>query len=55
MDKIVVKKGPSGKWYWNWVSRNGQIVATSQRYKSKRGAIKTANVVSKKKATVVVA
>lgn len=37
--KFVVKKGPTGKFRFNLVSTNGQIVATSEAYNSKAGAM----------------
>ena len=37
--KFVVKKGTTGKFRFNLVSTNGQIVATSEAYSSKAGAM----------------
>ena len=33
--KFIVKKGPTGKFRFNLVAPNGQVVATSQAYESK--------------------
>ena len=33
--KFTVKKGPTGKFRFNLVAPNGQVVATSQAYESK--------------------
>ena len=37
--KFVVKKGTTGKLRFNLVSTNGQVVATSEAYTSKAGAM----------------
>lgn len=37
--KFVVKKGPTGKFRFSLVSTNGQIVASSQAYETKRAAM----------------
>jgi uncharacterized protein YegP (UPF0339 family) len=37
--KFVVKKGPTGKFRFNLVSTNGQVVATSEAYNSKASAM----------------
>jgi uncharacterized protein YegP (UPF0339 family) len=37
--KFVVKKGPTGKFRFNLVSTNGQIVATSEAYETKASAM----------------
>lgn len=37
--KFVVKKGSSGKYHFNLVAGNGQIVATSESYESKHSAL----------------
>ncbi len=47
MSKFIVKRGSSRKWYWNFVARNGEIVATSQRYRSRQGALKGAKSIMK--------
>jgi uncharacterized protein len=36
--KFVLKKGESGKFHFNLVAGNGQVVATSQAYHSKESA-----------------
>ncbi len=36
--KFVVKKGTTGKFRFNLVSTNGQVVATSEAYTSKAAA-----------------
>lgn len=33
--KFIVKKGPTGKFRFNLLAPNGQVVATSQAYESK--------------------
>jgi hypothetical protein len=37
--KFVLKKGESGKFHFNLLSGNGQVVATSQSYESKESAL----------------
>jgi hypothetical protein len=37
--KFVVKKGPTGKFRFSLVSTNGQVVAQSQAYETKRAAM----------------
>ena len=37
--KFVVKKGTTGKFRFTLLSTNGQIVATSQAYETKRAAL----------------
>ncbi len=37
--KFVVKKGSTGKFRFNLVSTNGQVVATSEAYNSKASAM----------------
>jgi uncharacterized protein YegP (UPF0339 family) len=36
--KFVLKKGESGKFHFNLVASNGQVIATSQAYHSKESA-----------------
>ena len=36
--KFVIKKGSTGKFRFNLVSTNGQVVATSEAYESKQSA-----------------
>jgi uncharacterized protein YegP (UPF0339 family) len=36
--KFVIKKGESGKFHFNLVAGNGQVIATSQTYHSKESA-----------------
>ena len=38
--KVVLKKGPTGKYRFNLVATNGQIIATSEAYESKASALK---------------
>lgn len=48
MYKIQIWQGLDGKWYWHIAStRNGQVIATSEGYKKKSGAMKMALKVSK--------
>ena len=37
--KFVIKKGPTGKFRFNLVSTNGQVVASSEAYDSKASAM----------------
>jgi uncharacterized protein YegP (UPF0339 family) len=37
--KFVLKKGESGKFHFNLLAGNGQVVATSQAYESKESAL----------------
>jgi len=37
--KFVVKKGPTGKFRFNLLSTNGQVVASSEAYETKRAAM----------------
>ena len=37
--KIVIKKGTAGKFRFNLLARNGQVVATSEAYGSKAAAM----------------
>ncbi len=45
--KFIVKKGTTGKFRFSLVSTNGQIVATSQAYETKRAALNGINSVKK--------
>jgi uncharacterized protein len=38
--KFVLKKGSTGKYWFNLVATNGQIIATSEAYESKASALK---------------
>ena len=48
--KFVVKKGPTGKFRFNVVAANGQVIATSEAYETKRAAL--AGIKSVQKAAV---
>ena len=37
--KFVVKKGSTGKFHFNLVAGNGQVIATSEAYESKSAAL----------------
>jgi uncharacterized protein YegP (UPF0339 family) len=37
--KFVLKKGSSGKYHFNLVPGNGQVIATSEAYESKSSAL----------------
>lgn len=37
--KFVLKKGNSGKFHFNLVAGNGQVIATSETYESKASAL----------------
>ena len=38
--KFVYWHAESGRWYWHLVARNGRVIAASQGYVSKQGALK---------------
>ncbi|MEV4006333.1 YegP family protein [Actinomadura sp. NPDC049753] len=38
--KFQLKKGTSGKFHFNLVATNGQVIATSEAYESKASALK---------------
>jgi uncharacterized protein len=37
--KFVLKKGSTGKYHFNLVATNGQVIATSENYESKASAL----------------
>lgn len=37
--KFVLKKGSSGKYHFNLVASNGQVIATSETYESRAAAV----------------
>ena len=37
--KFVLKKGSSGKFHFNLLAGNGQVIATSETYESKQSAM----------------
>jgi uncharacterized protein YegP (UPF0339 family) len=37
--KFVLKKGSSGKFHFNLLAGNGQVIATSETYESKAAAV----------------
>ena len=37
--KFVLKKGSTGKYHFNLVASNGQVIATSEAYESKASAL----------------
>jgi uncharacterized protein YegP (UPF0339 family) len=37
--KFVLKKGSSGKFHFNLLAANGQVIATSESYNSKEAAL----------------
>ncbi len=37
--KFVLKKGTTGKFHFNLVATNGQVIATSEAYESKAAAL----------------
>jgi uncharacterized protein YegP (UPF0339 family) len=37
--KFVLKKGTSGKFHFNLVAGNGQVIATSEAYENRQSAI----------------
>lgn len=38
--KFTLKKGGTGKYHFNLVATNGQVIATSESYESKAAAMK---------------
>ncbi len=51
--KFVVKKGSTGKFHFNLVAANGEIVATSESYTTKESAIKGTDAVRRAAADAV--
>ena len=45
--KFVVKKGPTGKFRFSLLSTNGQVVAASEAYETKRAALSGVAAVQK--------
>ncbi len=45
--KFVVKKGFTGRFRFNLVASNGEVIATSQNYKSKASAMNGVEAVRK--------
>ena len=37
--KFVLKKGSTGKFHFNLIATNGQVIATSEAYESKAAAV----------------
>ncbi len=37
--KFVLKKGTSGKFHFNLVAANGQVIATSEAYENRQSAL----------------
>ncbi len=37
--EFVLEKGSSGKYYFNLLAGNGQVITTSEAYESKEGAL----------------
>ncbi len=52
--KFVVKKGSTGKFRFNLVASNGEIIATSEAYNSKASAMKGIESVRKNAPTAAV-
>lgn len=52
--KFIVKKGPTGKFRFNLVAPNGQVVATSQAYESKAACMAGVRSVQKHAAAAAV-
>ena len=52
--KFVVKKGTTGKFRFNLLSTNGQVVATSEAYNSKASAMGGIRAVKKLAAEAVI-
>jgi len=45
--KFVIKKGSSGKYHFNLVAGNGQVIATSETYEKKSSAVQGIESVKK--------
>ena len=45
--KFVLKKGSSGKYHFNLVASNGQVISTSESYERKASALKGIESVKK--------
>ena len=45
MLKIIATKNVNGAWFWKLVGGNGEIMANSEAYSSKRACLKSATVV----------
>jgi uncharacterized protein YegP (UPF0339 family) len=45
--KFVLKKGSSGKFHFNLLATNGQVIATSEAYESKQAALNGVESVKK--------
>ena len=45
--EFVVKKGPTGKFRFNLVAANGEIVATSEAYETKAACLKGLDAVTR--------
>lgn len=52
--KFVVKKGSTGKFRFNLLSTNGQVVATSEAYESKASCLNGVRAVKKLAADAVI-
>lgn len=46
-EAINVFVGKDDQWYWNVKARNGRVVAQSEGYQTKQGAIKGAQALGK--------
>lgn len=47
MSKFDLFKDAAGEWRWNLLAKNGRVVATSEGYKTRAGAVKGARAVQK--------
>ncbi len=52
--KFVLKKGSTGKFHFNLVAANGQVIATSQTYESRAAAMKGIESVKKNAPVAVI-
>jgi uncharacterized protein YegP (UPF0339 family) len=52
--KFVLKKGSTGKFHFNLVATNGQVIATSESYESKASALKGIESVKRNAPTAAV-
>lgn len=47
MGKYVITKSPKGKYHFNLVAKNGEIILSSQMYMARKGAVKGINSIAK--------
>lgn len=45
--KIQVRRARNGEWFWRIVARNGRVLASSETYVRKSGAVRSARVIDR--------